>query len=75
MTITTYQWLTLVLGVVSAIVLPLVLWLIRFTWQVRQNDLAHLHAEFGLVREDIQRMESKLDEHLRDHMRPGEWTR
>ena len=66
---TLYQWLTLLLGVSSAVVLPLVLWVVWFAWQIRQNDLAHLQDEMGLIREDIRHLGDKLDEHLRDHMR------
>ena len=70
-----YEWLTLLLGIASAVVLPLVLWGARLVWQIRQNDLGHLQSQLDCIREDIHRLVDKIDEHLRDHTRPGEWTR
>ena len=63
---TLYEWFTLILSVLSAVVLPLMLLAFRSIAAMRANEILHLQ-------ESLDRVERKIDEHLRDHARPAAW--
>ena len=57
----TYDYLQLFLSLLSAVILPLMVFLYRQARAIRENDLKH-------IEERLTRIEQKVNEHISFHM-------